>query len=231
MTDEPEGGSRLYRHTERMRVVTASGADLALLDAIVAHMTAQVGKPTHVIHELNGEAPPNIDVHVIPPIDEPVITLFTTGMSDHLMTLPPEVSLPRRAELILRLPEGWPISEEALADPRTGWPFRWLRLLARIPHRYDSWLAPTHTIPNGDPPRPLTDDTKQCCMLTVPPICVEDAADVVSSPSGPIMLLSVMPIYEAEMRFKLERGANALIERLSAAGIDDVVDLQRRSVC
>jgi Suppressor of fused protein (SUFU) len=45
------------------------------------------------------------------------------------------------------------------------------------------------------------------------------------------MLLSVMPIYESEMRFKLEQGADALIERLVAAGIDDVIDPKRPHAC
>lgn len=224
------GGSKIYRHTERIRQLTDEGSDLTLVEAVLAHMTAQVGKPQRVLHERT-PATPAIDIHLVPPGDEPVITLFTTGMSEHLMTLPPEVALPRRAELILRLPESWPITEEALDDPRTGWPVHWLRMMARLPQRYGTWLAPAHTIPNGDPPRPLCEGTELCCMLTVPPICVDEEADVVTTPKGNLMLISVMPIYEAEMRFKLEHGADALIARLVGAGVDDVIDPRRPSVC
>jgi Suppressor of fused protein (SUFU) len=232
MTDDASpGGSKLSRQTQRMQAVAASGGDPALTEAILAHMTAQVGKPSHVYHDLADDGASAIDVHIIPPGDEPAITLFTTGMSEHVMTLPDGVTLPSRAELILRLPESWPITEESLLDPRTSWPLRWLRLLASIPRRYQTWLAPTHTIPNGDPPQPFSGDTALCCMLTVPPICLADDADVVTTPRGKVMLLSVVPIYEAEMRFKLQHGANALIERLAKAGVDDVVELDRASVC
>ncbi len=224
--------SKIYRHTERMQQLASEGGSHELIESILAHMTAQVGKPTLVLQELS-PTEPAIDLHIIPPTDEedPVITLFTTGMSAHEMTMPAGVALPRRAELILRLPASWPITEEALTNPLTAWPVHWLRTLARLPQRYGSWLAPLHTIPNGEPPQPLTEDTELCCMLTVPPICVADGADVVASPVGPVMLVSVMPIYESEMRFKLERGPEALLELLAAKEVDDVIDLQRSRVC
>jgi hypothetical protein len=223
-------GSKIYLHTERMQQLTSEGGDLALIEAVLAHMTAQVGKPERVVHELlpGSQA---IDIHIVPAGDEPVLTLFTTGMSEHPMTMPPGVPLPRRAELIMRLPETWPITEESLADPRTAWPIQWLRTLARLPQRYATWLAPTHTIPNGDPPQPLSVDTGMCCMFMVPPICVEEKADVIETPRGPVMLISVVPLHAAEMRFKLEHGADALIERMAAAGCDDVIDVDRASVC
>jgi hypothetical protein len=233
MTGEAKGpgGSKIYRHTERMQQLRNEGGESeALIEAIIAHMTAQVGAPARVLHERLPSSQA-IDIHIVPPGDEPVLTLFTTGMSEHPMTMPAGVPLPRRAELILRLPETWPITEEALTNPRTSWPIQWLRTLARLPRRYGTWLAPTHTIPNGEPPQPLSVDTRMCCMFTVPPICVEDKADVLETPRGPVMLISVVPIYEAEMRFKLERGADALIERMAAAGCDDVVDVDRAPVC
>ena len=224
------GGSKIYRHTERMEQLVAEGNDLALVEAIIGHMTAQVGKPTRVLRELLPTTPV-VDIHIIPPSeDDPVYTLFTTGMSEHLMTLPPEVALPKRAELILRLPESWPVTEEALTTLRTAWPIHWMRTLARMPLRYNTWLAPSHTIPNGDPPRPLAEDTELCCMMTVPPICVDEDADVVVTPKGNVMLISLLPLYEAEMRFKLERGADALISKLVTAGVDDVIDPKRAAV-
>lgn len=232
MSDEPvsPGGSKIYRHTERMQQLISEGRDLQLVEAVLAHLTAQVGKPERVLQEVVPSGQP-IDVHIVPARDEPVITLFTTGMSEHAMAMPPEVPLPRRAELIMRLPESWPIDEASLLDLRTAWPIHWLRTLARLPQRYGTWLAPTHTIPNGEPPQPMCEGTKLCCMFTVPPICVEEKADVIETKRGPIMLISIVPIHEAEMRYKLQHGADALIERMAAAGVDDVLDLQRAPVC
>jgi Suppressor of fused protein (SUFU) len=228
--DTSPGGSKIYRHTERLSPLADGGGDPDLFASILAHMTAQVGKPARVLPERSSDPLP-IEIHIIPPSDEPVFTLFTVGMSQHEMTLPNAVDLPRRAELILRLPKTWSIDDDVLAQPGTAWPILWLKALARMPHRYDTWLAPTHTVPNGDPPRPFCDGTGLCCMLTVPPICVAEDADVIESPRGKVLLMSVMAIHESEMRFKLEHGADALIERLAAAGIDDVVDPQRAAVC
>jgi Suppressor of fused protein (SUFU) len=235
--DTSPGGSKIYRHTDRIaRIPDAS--DPAQLAAVIAHLTAQVGAPTATLPPAaddSAEGAP-ITIHVITSGatgagDEPVLTLFTAGMSQHAMKVPPGVELPQRSELILRLPASWPLTEEALRDPRTAWPIRWLRALATLPQRYDTWLGPTHTVPNGDPPRPLGEGTSLCCLMTVPPICLADDAEVFESPRGKVLLMSVIALHEAEMRFTLERGADALIERLAAADVDDVLDVTRAPVC
>jgi hypothetical protein len=41
------------------------------------------------------------------------------------------------------------------------------------------------------------------------------------------MLLSLLPLYAEEMKLKLDHGARALLERLNAAGVDDVIDPAR----
>jgi hypothetical protein len=234
--DTSPGGSKIYRHTDRITRI-ADASDPAQLAAVIAHLTAQIGAPTATLPlaDEGAEGPP-ITVHVIvgPSAaagEEPVVTLFTAGMSQHPMTLPSGVELPARTELILRLPASWPLSEEALRDPRAAWPIRWLRALAALPQRYDTWLGPTHTIPNGDPPRPLGEGTSLCCLMTVPPICLADDAEVFETPRGKVLLMSVIALHESEMRYKLEHGADALIERLAAADVDDVLDAARAAVC
>jgi hypothetical protein len=224
-----QGGSRILRHKTRGPSEKIAVIDDTRADAVKAHM-AKLGTSTQVFHEIVSDWV-HLDVHMIPPTeDEPLWTLFTTGMSDLPMNLPADVTLPDRAELILRLPGDWPVEQDAFAIEEHYWPIRWLKILARLPHEYNSWLGPWHTIPNGDPPRPFAANTGQACMMLVPPTCFDDGEDVVATPKGPVALLSLLPLYVEEMKLKLDHGARALLERLNAAGIDDVVAPDRLNI-
>ncbi len=223
------GGSTIYRHRE---IATSDGhvAD-ADTDAIVAHIEAKLGKTVGVWHELVSDKI-HIDVHFIAPTqDDNVWTLFTTGMSARPMTTPADFEGPKRAELLLRLPADWPMTQEAFAQDENYWPVRWLKMLARLPHDYKTWLWPSHTIPNGEPAQPLSSATKQIGMMIVPATCLDDGDEIVTTSGGPVMLMSVMPVYDEEMQYKLEHGYDALIEKLVAADIDELLDLERVNVC
>jgi hypothetical protein len=45
-----------------------------------------------------------------------------------------------------------------------------------------------------------------------------------------VRLFALTPIYEDEMRFKLEHGAEALLEKMEARELTELFDPQRRSV-
>lgn len=223
------GGSTIYRHRE----TTASDGRIADADteAIVAHIEAKLGKTAGVWHELVSDKI-HVDVHFIAPTDDDnVWTLFTTGMSARPMTTPASFDGPKRAELILRLPPAWPMTQEAFANDENYWPVRWLKMLARLPHDYNTWLWPSHTIPNGQPAAPLSSRTTQNGMMIVPATCLDDGDEIVATSKGPVMLMSVMPVYNEEMQYKLENGYDALIEKLVAADIDELLDLERVNVC
>jgi hypothetical protein len=227
--DKSSGGSTIYRHRE-----TTTGDGL-VIDAdsasIVAHIEAKLGKAVGVWHELVSDKI-HVDVHFITPTpDDNVWTLFTTGMSARPMTTPADFDGPDRAELVLRLPPQWPMTQDAFAIDENYWPVRWLKMLARLPHDHNTWLWPSHTIPNGQPAAPFSLKTKQNGMMIVPVTCLADGEEIVATKSGAVMLMSVMPVYEEEMQFKLEHGYDALIEKLVAADIDELVDLQRVNVC
>jgi hypothetical protein len=67
------------------------------------------------------------------------------------------------------LPPDWRISEEAFQDESWYWPVRQLKMLARLPHKYRTWLWLGHTVPNDDPPEPFAPSTELCCsLLTLP---------------------------------------------------------------
>jgi hypothetical protein len=205
MTDEP-GGS-------------------AAVAAVRAHLEARLGPA----QALPAAAPLPFDVYVVrPPDEDEPLVLFTLGASAAPMAVPPEVRLPARFELMMRVPRGWPLDEP---DRTWGWPLAWLRAIAQLPARFGSWLGAGHTVPNGEPPRPLVAGSELCCFVLVPPVVLDEGDDVVATPEGPVALLSAMPIHASELAFLLERGLGELVARLTAAEVDDVIDPARPPVC
>jgi len=45
-----------------------------------------------------------------------------------------------------------------------------------------------------------------------------------------VRLYALLPLFEDEMRFKLERGSESLFEKLDQRGVGELIDVKRRSV-
>ena len=115
-------------------------------------------------------------------------------------------------------------------DLRRAWPVRLLKMLARLPHEYATWLGWGHTIPNGDPARPYAPGTELCGAMVIPPFAF--GRELFEVPGDPIVhVYQVLPLTAAEMDFKLRSGVDALLERMEAAddGIYGPLDAARRS--
>jgi hypothetical protein len=227
----PSGG-KVYRHKPRERDFQLAAGDSENIEAISDYIERHVGKIETVFHELVSDLV-HIDVHVIEPTDRrPFYTLVTSGMSDLPMTAPPEMEEFRYAELMICLPPDWPLSQEAFEDESNYWPVRLLKLLARLPHEYQTWLCIDHTVPNGDPPEPYAPNTKFVCAMLVPPVLEdEDFFALEIDEEKTIRFYSILPLYAEETDYKLKHGADALMERLDQAGISPVVDVGRKNVC
>ena len=116
------------------------------------HIEKHIGKISMVFHEVVSDLV-HIDIHQIPPSDErPYWTLVTSGMSDLPMTTPEGREEFAHAELVLCLPKSWKMEQSDWKDEVHYWPIRWLKVCARFPHEYKTWLCWGHTLPNGDPP-------------------------------------------------------------------------------
>lgn len=197
------------------------------LDALSEHFARYVGPTVTVLHELVSELV-HIDVHIIAPsASSPTYLLYTTGMSARPMKVPPGCPDPARAELMLRLPASWQLGEK---DERWHWPIRWLKTLARLPHRYDTWLGFGHTVPNGEEARPFAPSTKLGCMVVVPPMTLPEEAHVADTPDGPLRFWAVVALHPDEMHLKMKHGVEALLPRFESAGVTELVDDARPSV-
>lgn len=208
------------------------------IQEIESHVASQLGAPAFVWHEIVSSLV-HIDVHVILPTEaEPHYTLFTTGMSDRPMRVPADVEDPgalQYAELLMMLPSDWfddPRDIEELRDERKFWPIRLLKSLARFPHEHDTWLGFGHSVPNGEPPEPFSDDTEMCCALVVPPVRVPpEFYDLRLSDGRTVNFYAIVPLYPEELQLKLTHGTGALLERFDRESVSELLDPGRNNTC
>jgi hypothetical protein len=202
------------------------------LESISAHVEQYVGPVSNAFHEAASEFV-HVDVlHVLPSARRNFHTLVTSGLSDRPMNAPPGSQDCRYAELYLCLPAAWPLRTQDLSDGRNHWPIRLLQLLGRFPHAFDTWLWMYHSVPNFDPPKPYTDNTRLCGAMLAPPISLPmDFASLKVPGSDPIHFFSVLPLHRDEMDFKIKNGGEPLMANLFKQGIiADIVDPARKSV-
>lgn len=227
------GGSTMFRHAAREREWEPAAGDTDLIEAIDAHITRHVGEVETVFHEVISDII-HVDVHVVPPTPERNwYTFVTSGMSERPMAVPPESELDEYAELVLCLPPTWPVSEDAFKvnNEQHYWPIRWLKQLARLPHEYDTFFCSGHTIPNGDPPEPFHDTTNMCCWLILSPVWFDEEFANLKLPDGrSISFLSIIPIYEEEMQMKLNKGTDALADKLGSLPLTELMNPSRKNV-
>ncbi len=201
------------------------------IEAIDAHITRHIGPVKAVFHEIISDLV-HIDVHMVEPTKErPFHTLVTSGMSDLPMSAPEDFPEHRFAELMLCLPPAWPLQNKDFEDEANYWPVRWLKMLARMPHEYQTWLWRHHTIPNGDPASPLAPGVPFIGVMLGDPTTVDEAfRELRVSEEKTIHFFSVLPLHPDEMELKLERGADELTERLRQEGCTELVNLGRKNV-
>lgn len=231
--EESPSGQPIYRHQDRGRDFEPAVGDEETIEAITAHIEQHIGEIDKVWHELISDLV-HIDVHQVPPSDDrPFWTLVTSGMSDRPMNVPEGAEELAFAELMICLPPDWPVSQDDFSDENNYWPIRLLKVLARLPHEYETWLGAGHTVPNGgDDPAPYADNNQFVCALMMPP-CIALPADVavLDLPDRRrINFYAVWPLHQSEVDLKLNRGLDTLIDRFEQQQVTELVDVNRAAV-
>ena len=189
-----------------MQTTTHTGYTAQQQAALTQELEGRFGRVARVLRD---ELPELCVIH-----GEAGTTLVTQGMGARAMNTPNGEH--SRAELVMHLPPGWDITGR---DERDHWPLRWLRLLADLPFEENTWLGWGHTVPGGGP---FAEDTGFDSLLLldafVPLQQSGDGPCEITLPGGlTITLYQLFPLYPEELRFKLEHGAQALVERLMQA--------------
>ena len=179
------------------------------------------GSDYQVSHELEIKMP-HIDVYICPPRKEgrPFYTLVSGGMSDFPMQLEEGVdhSYARR-EIILYC--------DKPDDELIGF----VRFFAHFPFEFSTWLGSGHTVPNGAPPKPLFENSILTGTYFMNTLLVSDRklGEKLVFCGEPVEFLWAIPITQAEMDLKLEKGADALLDLFEQHKHPLVLDRYRSS--
>ena len=185
------------------------------MSAVEQHIQKTFGTFERVFHEL---VSPDIhvDICMVPPVEgRDYYTLVTMGMGAHRMNVPKELAEYKleRAELAIALPPNWKLDQESMEAERWYWPIRLLKVLARLPIANDTWLGWGHTMDNQSP---FAENTELCASLLTAPQGIEEDDGVCILPNGEeVNFYQVIPLYREELDYKLEHGADALLEKMA----------------
>ena len=222
-------GNPIYRHSNPTPWSAPQGEEF--IQQISGHIEKHLGPVETVFHEIVSDAV-HIDVHIVKPtVEFPYVRLVTSGMSDLPMSTPDDVEAPKYIELMITLPADWKTDQVSFDDESWYWPIGLIKGLARLPHKYQTWLGVGHTVPNGDPAEPYASNTDLCGAIVLPSVSAPPSFHTLEIPGvKTVTFYSVVPLYANEMEFKLRLGTDKLLDRFDRKGFNDVVVVKRADV-
>lgn len=233
----------LRGHTEIANILRGRGCTLpptntsdlptTSQEEIVRHFTKHTGPVNPLsLQEIVPGGMVSVAIHLIPPQAPPEDygVLFTTGMSDQPLAVPPNHRGDRYAELMMRLPASWPMTRESFHDPVNSWPLDWLRRTAHYFHNERTRIGSNYGIVvNGEPPEPLGPGVPFDSLLlwTYP----AEHTRIHLADGREIAVYFVIPLYPAEREFGMAQGLDTLTNRIVQYLIDPgIIDLHRPAV-
>jgi len=225
--EKSESGSPVHRYNLSDKNEFAGASGESSMEEIADHIEKHIGEIHKVFHELVSDQV-HIDVYWVKPTKEkPFHTLVSSGMSDKPMHTPEAVEGCDYAELSICLPEDWKLSEEHFKDENNYWPLRWLKIMARFPHEYNSWLSYGHTIPNGDPAEPFAENTQMTTIALLPSIILGEEFSTLKLENKSIDFYTLIPLYSEEVNLKMKSGIEALFDGFDKHGVTDILQVDR----
>jgi hypothetical protein len=200
---------------------------------LIRHIEKHIG-PIHTTFQEILSDDLQIDVHhVKSSLFRRFEVVVTTGMSAKPMSVPAESKESRFAEVLAILPKGWPLKKPAFDDEKNYWPIRLLKTLARHVHHANTWFGLGHTHANGASEadtKPYADGTQLCAVMLLPPASLGEAAWTLKRSNGEeVFFWSAVPLHMDELKFKMARGVDPLLELFDKNGVSDRIDPLRQS--
>jgi hypothetical protein len=254
------GGIPIIRHPGEQRRATSpetapppaapkAPAATPYLEQIVAHVEQTMGARPRVYPDRGPEAI-KLDLLIVPPTHKPPseeyplgtdhFTIVTAGLSAKPQAVPAEArqDISPLQELMIALPGNWPglnpdgtLDKDLMSDERHGWPIGFLKMVARMPAEYETFLAPGVTIPNGEEAEPFADNTKLGCMMAFLPMLCPGAAQLQIDAQTRIDFYALWPLYPEEMKLKLDKGLEPLLKKLMEAEVSELIVVDRPNLC
>lgn len=202
---------------------------------ITNHIEKNIGKISTVFHEIISDDL-HIDIcHIKSGFFRKYETLVTMGMSALPMNVPDDWDEPKYIELMILLPKGWPLKKDDFLNENNYWPIRLLKDLARHVHHNSTYLGYAHTAAfakSASDLEPYADNTQFCASIILPSITLREESLALKREgnNNDIFFFTVIPLFKEELLFKINNGIDQLMELFDAFNINDVVNINRRSV-
>jgi len=191
---------------------------------IRAHIEKHLGPVSRIFHQ------DGFDILCVEAVvDRPIHTLITAGMSDAAMNTGGKKNAPQYIELMMSLPEQWPLEKLSSADSGY-WPIRLLAQLAVMPQQTGSALAWGDVIPNGDPAMPYTSSSGLCGCVLAPSLLVPKEFYALDIAQRHIEFYAAIPLFREELQAGADQGMEFLLSALLDHRVNDLVDPARRNV-
>ena len=244
------GGVRIVRGpAERPAAADAPAAPTPYMEQIAHHIEQTIGVSPMIFHEKVSEGI-KLDLFIVPPTNQPPseehplgtshYTIITAGLSARPQAVPEDArqDISPLQELMIALPGNWPgmrpdgsLDTAVINDDKHWWPFAFLKMVARMPAEYETFLAPGVTIPNGEEAAPFADNTKLGCMMAFLPMLSPNAAQLQIDDNTRIDFYALWPIYSEEMQLKLDKGLEPLLKKMMEAEVSELVQIDRANLC
>ena len=174
----------------------------------------------------------HLDVYVVDSEQHNFKILLTAGMSTLEMTVPDAVENPEQykfAELMLLLPKSIEFGK-VTGQGENDWLIEMLKETARFPHHYDTWLAIGHTLQATADMDPYSENTDYTGIVILPSVTFDEEFTTIPVGENQINIYSVFPLYENEMKYKIENGYNALLDKLIENDAKEIFDYNRANL-
>ena len=193
---------------------------------IIEHIETYFGNAVSVLTDDQDE----IDIYIVnPTLERPCYTLFTQGMSDRPMHVPPDMDGYEYAELLLHLPFYWTLDHR----PENYWPIEWLKRLARYPRDHDTWLFYGRLIKGREDGKAFAFNTELRCFTLgatrmLPKDSDRDAFSMLEVSHGKIVyFFTIIPLYVDEAIYRQDHSAEELFALFDKKNISDIIDVRR----
>lgn len=198
--------------------------DPEVIEAVDAHIAQHIAPVDMVFHEIISPDL-HIDVHhVRPDRNRRFHTLVTSGMSERSMSTGEEAAEFRFVELVILLEPNWPIEHSKFGDENVYWPIRLLKTVARFPFEVGTWVGMGHSMAAANPPEPMASAMELSSAILLPPLRLGESFMYMPRDDGATTYFwTIVPLFSEELALKLEKGTDALMDALDAAGVDDIV--------
>jgi hypothetical protein len=119
------------------------------------------------------------------------------------------------------LPSDWKLEKHF-------WPVDLLRILARYPVMYKTWLDYGHTITHS---RSLCIDTKLISTILLKSKMLPEGFQKIKYGKNIIEVYLAFPLYGEEVWYRNENGVAKLLELFGKENISEIIDYNRKNVC